>query len=68
MNQSTARIGEIIDNAKISPYQIVILSLCFLIVLVDGFDTAAIGYSAGREEWGWYLPTVPAFGAGLFDC
>lgn len=69
MNQNTARIGEIIDNAKISPYQIVILTLCFLIVLVDGFDTAAIGYIAPvlREEWG-LLPAQlsPAFGAGLF--
>lgn len=69
MNQSTARIGEIIDNAKISPYQIVILSLCFLIVLVDGFDTAAIGYIAPalREEWGLVPAQLsPAFGAGLF--
>lgn len=69
MTQNTARIGEIIDNAKISPYQIIILTLCFLIVLVDGFDTAVIGYIAPslREEWG-LLPAQlsPAFGAGLF--
>lgn len=68
MTQQTARIGEIIDNSKISPYQIAILVLCFLIVLVDGFDTAAIGYIAPalREEWG-LLPAQlsPAFGAGL---
>ncbi|HEK1767491.1 TPA: MFS transporter [Pseudomonas putida] len=69
MSQHTARIGEIIDNARISPYQIIVLTLCFLIVLVDGFDTAAIGYIAPalREEWG-LLPAQlsPAFGAGLF--
>lgn len=68
MSQNTARISEIIDNAKISPYQILILSLCFLIVLLDGFDTAVIGYIAPalREEWG-LLPAQlsPAFGAGL---
>jgi MFS transporter, AAHS family, 4-hydroxybenzoate transporter len=53
MSQNTARISEIIDNAKISPYQILILTLCFLIVLLDGFDTAIIGYIAPalREEW-----------------
>jgi AAHS family 4-hydroxybenzoate transporter-like MFS transporter len=69
MNPDNARIGEIIDNAKISPYQIVILALCFLIVLVDGFDTAVIGYIAPslREEWG-LLPAQlsPVFGTGLF--
>jgi len=69
MSQNTARISEIIDSAKISPYQILILTLCFLIVLLDGFDTAIIGYIAPalREEWG-LLPAQlsPAFGAGLF--
>lgn len=68
MSQNTARISEIIDNAKISPYQILILTLCFLIVLLDGFDTAIIGYIAPalREEW-QLLPAQlsPAFGAGL---
>ena len=68
MSQNTARISEIIDNAKISPYQILIFSLCFLIVLLDGFDTALIGYIAPalREEWS-LLPAQlsPAFGAGL---
>ncbi|CAI2047650.1 hypothetical protein [Serratia ficaria] len=48
MSQNPARISEIIDRAKISPYQILILSLCFLIVLLDGFDTAVIGYIAPR--------------------
>lgn len=54
MSPDTARISEIIDRAKISPYQILILALCFLIALLDGFDTAIIGYIAPalREEWG----------------
>ncbi|MGO3740674.1 MFS transporter [Kerstersia sp.] len=68
MSQNTARIGDIIDNARISPFQIIILSLCFLIVLVDGFDTAVIGYIAPslREEWGLQAAQLsPAFGAGL---
>ncbi|MCY1285969.1 3-hydroxybenzoate transporter MhbT [compost metagenome] len=69
MNQSVVRIGEIIDSAKVSPYQVVVLTLCFLIVLVDGFDTAVIGYIAPslREEWGLQPAQLsPAFGAGLF--
>ncbi|CAI0709291.1 MFS transporter [Serratia ficaria] len=69
MSQNPARISEIIDRAKISPYQILILSLCFLIVLLDGFDTAVIGYIAPalREEWDLQPAQLsPAFGAGLF--
>src|SRR5215217_5404431 len=43
--------------------------LCFLIVAIDGFDMAAIGYFAQalREQWG-VTPAkmAPLFGAGLF--
>ena len=69
MSPDTARISEIIDRARISPYQILILTLCFLIALLDGFDTAIIGYIAPalREEWGLQPSQLsPAFGAGLF--
>ncbi|HDS1733279.1 aromatic acid/H+ symport family MFS transporter [Pseudomonas sp. BP8] len=66
---SSVRIGDIIDGAKISVYQVIILTLCFMIVLVDGFDTAVIGYIAPalREEWGLSpVQLAPVFGAGLF--
>ncbi|MDU7769230.1 MAG: MFS transporter, partial [Serratia marcescens] len=69
MSPDTARISEIIDRARISPYQILILTLCFLIALLDGFDTAIIGYIAPalHEEWGLQPSQLsPAFGAGLF--
>lgn len=66
---SSVRIGDIIDDAKISVYQIVILILCFMIVLVDGFDTAVIGYIAPslKDTWGLApAQLAPVFGAGLF--
>ncbi|NVZ99451.1 MFS transporter [Pseudomonas gingeri] len=69
MNHKTASIGEIIDACAISRYQIIVLLLCFLVVLVDGFDTAVIGYIAPslRQEWGLQPSQLsPAFGAGLF--
>lgn len=69
MTPRTARIGDIIDNAKISTFQITVLALCFLIVLIDGFDTAAVGYIAPalRDEWGLTPAQLsPLFGAGLF--
>jgi AAHS family 4-hydroxybenzoate transporter-like MFS transporter len=48
--------------------QIRILVLCFLIVAVDGLDTAAIGFIAPaiRSEWGLTPGQLaPLFGAGL---
>ena len=68
MNSKTANIGEMIDNNRISGYQIMVLVLCFLVVLIDGFDTAVIGYIAPalRQEWGLQPSQLsPAFGAGL---
>jgi AAHS family 4-hydroxybenzoate transporter-like MFS transporter len=69
MNGRTADIGAIIDNGKLSRFQVVVLIMCFLVVLVDGFDTAVIGYIAPalRKEWGLTAAQLsPAFGAGLF--
>lgn len=68
MNGKTANIGAMIDNNRISGYQVMVLVLCFLVVLVDGFDTAVIGYIAPalRQEWGLQPAQLsPAFGAGL---
>ncbi|MBL3960998.1 aromatic acid/H+ symport family MFS transporter [Burkholderia sp. KCJ3K979] len=68
MNGRTADIGAIIDTAKVSRFHIVILMVCFLVVLVDGFDTAVVGYIAPslRGEWGLAASQLsPTFGAGL---
>ncbi len=45
------------------------LRLCFLIVLLDGFDTAAIGFIAPSllKEWGVGKPALgPVLSAALF--
>ncbi|MBW9105078.1 MFS transporter [Paraburkholderia phenoliruptrix] len=68
MNGRTADIDTIIDTGKVSRFQTVILIMCFLVVLVDGFDTAVVGYIAPslRGEWGLVANQLsPAFGAGL---
>jgi len=52
----------------VSATQLVTLLLCFFIVAVDGFDTAAIGFIAPaiRAEWGLTPSSLaPVFGAGL---
>lgn len=44
----------LIDNAPISKYQWMIAIVCFLIVFVDGIDTAAMGFIAPAltQDWG----------------
>ncbi|MDM0067732.1 MFS transporter [Variovorax sp. J31P207] len=52
-----------------SGYQWLIFGLCFLVVLLDGFDTAAIGYIAPSliGEWGVAKPALaPVLSAALF--
>ncbi|MDR3101432.1 MAG: MFS transporter, partial [Paraburkholderia sp.] len=43
-----------IDGQRFSPFQWVILVLCFLVVAADGYDTAAIGFIAPSlvQQWG----------------
>jgi AAHS family 4-hydroxybenzoate transporter-like MFS transporter len=53
----------------VSPIQVLVLVLCFLVVAVDGFDTGAIGFIAPaiRTEWSATpAQLAPLFGAGLF--
>ncbi|MFJ4290822.1 MFS transporter [Cupriavidus sp. NPDC089707] len=57
-----------IDRQPLSAFQVTIVVLCFLIVAVDGFDTAAIGFIAPAIRAEWQLPPAqlaPLFGAGL---
>ncbi|QRQ84255.1 MFS transporter [Cupriavidus oxalaticus] len=62
-------VQTLIDNRPISRYQWLILVLCFLIVAIDGFDTAAIGYVAPAlvQDWGIDKATLgPVMSAALF--
>lgn len=62
-------VQQFINQHKFSRTQIVTLLLCFLIVAVDGFDTASIGFIAPAIGKQWVLDPAhmaPVFGAGLF--
>lgn len=64
----TIDVQKFINTHKLSVIQITTLLLCFFIVAVDGFDTAAIGFIAPaiRAEWGLSpAHLAPVFGAGL---
>jgi MFS transporter, AAHS family, 4-hydroxybenzoate transporter len=57
-----------IDRHRVSRFQTLIVVLCFLIVAIDGFDTAAIGFIAPVLHVQWQLQPAqlaPLFGAGL---
>ncbi|HXZ10355.1 MAG TPA: MFS transporter, partial [Paraburkholderia sp.] len=43
-----------IDSQRFTPFQWMILILCFLVVAADGFDTAAVGFIAPSlvQQWG----------------
>jgi MFS transporter, AAHS family, 4-hydroxybenzoate transporter len=61
-------VTEFIDSHRLAPFQILIVVLCFLIVAIDGFDTAAIGFIAPAIRAEWSLTPgqlAPLFGAGL---
>lgn len=62
-------VQRFLDEKPFSPYQRLIFGLCFFVVLLDGFDTAAIGYVAPSllKEWGIGKPALgPVLSAALF--
>ena len=62
-------VQRFLNEHPFSRYQWVIFILCFLIVLMDGFDTAAIGFIAPSliTEWGIEKSALgPALSAALF--
>lgn len=64
----TQDLQEFIDTSPFSPFQWLIVGLCFTIILMDGFDTAAIGYIAPSllHEWGLHKSDLgPVLSAAL---
>ncbi len=58
-----------LNKNKFSAFQWLVFTLCFLIVLLDGFDTAAIGYIAPSllKEWGISKTDLaPVLSAAIF--
>jgi AAHS family 4-hydroxybenzoate transporter-like MFS transporter len=69
MNQEPVNVQEFLNRHPFSSFQWGIFVLCFLIVLLDGFDTAAIGFIAPSllKEWGLQKAALaPVLSAALF--
>lgn len=66
---SALNVQEFLDRHPYSRLQKRVLVLCFLVVAIDGFDTASIGFIAPALRAEWQLSALalaPLFGAGLF--
>jgi AAHS family 4-hydroxybenzoate transporter-like MFS transporter len=67
-NKRALDVQQFLDGQAFSPYQWLVFALCFGVVLLDGFDTAAIGYIAPSlmTEWGLSKPMLaPVLSAAL---
>ncbi|EHC5872703.1 MFS transporter [Salmonella enterica subsp. enterica serovar Eastbourne] len=65
----SVNVQTLLNEHPFSGFQWVIFTLCFLIVLIDGFDTAAIGFIAPSliTEWGIEKAHLgPVLSAALF--
>jgi len=69
MSEQDLDVQDFINRTPFSPYQWLVFATCFFIVLLDGFDTAAIGFIAPSllKEWGVGKPALaPVLSAALF--
>jgi AAHS family 4-hydroxybenzoate transporter-like MFS transporter len=67
-NADVVDVQGFLNAHPFSPFQWLIFALCFAIVLLDGFDTAAIGFIAPSlvREWGVARPALaPVLSAAL---
>jgi MFS transporter, AAHS family, 4-hydroxybenzoate transporter len=65
---SRVNVVELVDRSKLHPIQILVLMLCGLCMVMDGFDVQAMAYVAPAllKEWNVAKPALgPVFSAGL---
>lgn len=68
-NNTIVDVKTWIDERPISKYQWVVLSLCFIIIMFDGYDAAVMGFIAPAliEDWGISRAEMgPILGAAMF--
>jgi AAHS family 4-hydroxybenzoate transporter-like MFS transporter len=68
MHSPVINVETVIENGRMSAFQVGLLFLCGLCLIIDGFDVQAMGYVAPAiiDEWGISKAALgPVFGAGL---
>ena len=66
--ESVLNVTDLIDRARLGPAQVLVVVLCAMCMVVDGFDVQAMGYVAPAliRQWGIQKAELgPVFGAGL---
>jgi AAHS family 4-hydroxybenzoate transporter-like MFS transporter len=61
-------VSEVIDQSPLAPLQLVVLLLCTVCLIIDGFDVQALGYVAPAIMRDWHVAKAgfgPVFGASL---
>jgi AAHS family 4-hydroxybenzoate transporter-like MFS transporter len=67
--KQTLDVAKFIDERGVGSFQILVLVLCFVIMIIDGFDAQAIGFVAPIISVAWGVSKAsfsPVFAAGLF--
>ena len=62
-------VSDIVDDSKLGPFQAGIFVLCFVCLIMDGFDVQSIGYVAPEIIREWHIPSSllgPVFSAAPF--
>lgn len=62
-------VGAVVDGARLRPVSFLVLSLCVLTAMCDGYDNQALAFTAPAiaASWGITMSAfAPAFSAGLF--
>jgi len=68
-NSKELNLKTILEGARLGPFQIRIIAICFAIAALDGFDTQSIAFVAPALRHSWDIPPAmfgPLFGIGLF--
>jgi AAHS family 4-hydroxybenzoate transporter-like MFS transporter len=55
-------VAEFIDSRKFSPYQWRVMIMCFVVVIVDGYDSQSTGFVVPLVSAAWHV-SRPALGA-----
>ena len=68
-DKTTVNVQTFLNENKFSAFQWTVFAICFFIVMLDGFDTAAIGYLAPSLITEWKVDRAalaPVLSAALF--
>ena len=66
--QGSVDVAKFIDDRGVGRFQILVLVLCFIIMIIDGFDAQAVGFVAPIISVAWDVSKAsfsPVFTAGL---